>query len=214
MIARPLGLALAVIFVAACDGQPTTDAGVDGGSDGGRDSGPPDGGAVCEPLCAVREACCAEPGVGGVCANLAEDVEHCGMCTIDCVASGRGTSCRSSTCACGDFDLGCIGRMSSFCCVPPEGMGAPHCANLQQDTADCGECGRACDPMVGNDCQGARCVCGDSRTGCGGALTDRCCGDRFEVYACVDSTSDREHCGACGNRCVSGMRCVASTCVP
>ncbi|MEZ4439830.1 MAG: glycosyl hydrolase family 18 protein [Polyangiaceae bacterium] len=48
-------------------------------------------------------------------------------------------------------------------------------------------------------CDAGSCVCGDG-------LTD--CGD-----ACVDTESDADHCGACGNACDSGETCAMGACV-
>ncbi|MDQ3037404.1 MAG: hypothetical protein M3Y87_33730, partial [Myxococcota bacterium] len=134
-------------------------------------------------------------------------------CGIDCVALGRGDSCQASNCACGDFLLGCIGTSQSTCCTSAPGGRPPHCANLLRDRLDCGVCGTECEVDRANRCDGARCVCGDTRGECGGTATDRCCGDRFERYDCVDTTSDRDHCGDCGARCSAGMTCVAGSCV-
>jgi hypothetical protein len=197
---------------AGCDGGvPPTDAGLDAGEDAGRDAGPPDAGPMCEPVCEGPDSCCADGAGGGVCTNVALDIENCGLCGIDCVASGRGDACQASQCSCGDFLLGCIGNSESTCCAA--GGREPHCANIVRDRLDCGACGNECDVMRANRCDALTCVCGDTRGQCAGTPTDLCCADRFERYDCVDTTSDREHCGACANRCTAGMTCVAGTCV-
>lgn len=203
----------AMMFCFACGStEPTHDAGeIDGGRDAGADAPTLDAGPMCEPSCGEREACCGD-GLGGAsCTQLVSDIRNCGACGVDCVARGRGDACQASQCSCGDFLLGCVGTSESTCCAS-EGR-VPHCANLVRDRLDCGACGNECDVTRANRCDARRCVCGDTRRQCAGTPTDRCCGDRFEVYDCVDTSSDRDHCGDCGNRCTATQRCEAGTCV-
>jgi hypothetical protein len=213
-VSHPRSLAVLLALVAGCDPAPMgePDASADAGVDAPpRDAGPPDSGPICEPACTGTLACCHE-GSGTACVNLASDIAHCGSCRIDCLATGRGDSCRSSQCGCGSFDLGCLGSMESTCC-PATMAREAHCANLFRDAADCGECGRACDPLVGNDCDGARCLCGGERRGCAGTPEDRCCLDFVGAHVCADTTSDPRHCGTCGMRCGIGIPCVGGVCV-
>lgn len=207
----PVLLVLALSVAGCGEDVALDDAGIDAGSDGGQDGGQ-DAGPRCEPACGTAQACCPDGAGGGSCARLATDIENCGACGIDCVATGRGDSCQTSSCACGDFILGCLGTSTSTCCVPPAGGGDPHCANLVRDFRDCGACGSECDPRRASDCDARRCVCGASRTQCAGTDADRCCPDVTGTYACVDTTSDRDHCGECGQRCPGGSTCVAGTC--
>lgn len=210
-LARSLALAV-VLVLAGCEGEgEPADAGIDAAADAGIDAGPPDSGPVCESACGSGEICCADGEGGGVCSNVAADIENCGLCGLDCVATGRGDDCRASQCSCGDFLIGCVGTSESTCCVSPGRE--PHCANLVRDLLDCGACGAECDVTRASRCDGRRCVCGDTRRECDGTATDFCCADRFEIYDCVDTTSDRQHCGACGDRCPAGLTCVAGSCV-
>lgn len=215
--ARARALVLAFVLTAAvgCDGAlPEDDAGMDAGHDAAvRDVGPPDTGPICEPGCGSGQTCCTDESGAPFCTTVATDVRHCGRCGLDCVASGRGDRCRSSNCGCGIFDLGCIGNMASFCCVPPPGEGEPHCANLFRDPDDCGECNRRCDRRQANRCEGGRCLCGDERRACRGTPDDLCCPDFTEFYSCVDTTGDPAHCGGCGERCPIDTRCVDSRCI-
>lgn len=206
-------LALSAVSCGGDDDGASVDAGLDAGVDAGRDAGPPDAGPMCTPSCGLGQGCCwAEEGTA--CVPLATDLHNCGVCGLDCALTGRGDSCQAAQCACGDFRLGCVGSIGSTCCVPPEGTGGPTCADLARSREHCGTCNNACVLEQANRCDGARCVCGDERRACAGTDVDQCCGDRFEVFACVDVTSDREHCGTCGNRCGAGFRCDAGTCVP
>ena len=51
-------------------------------------------------------------------------------------------------------------------------------------------------------------------TGCGGS-SDGCPGDLSKCDGeCVDTTTDRSHCGACGTTCPNGQLCVAGSCTP
>jgi hypothetical protein len=214
-VSRLVPVLLLVLLLPACGGDsPPVDAGLDAGLDAGTDAGPPDAGPMCEPVCVPGEACCGDGEGGAVCTRLASDARHCGSCGVDCEATRRGDSCIGALCACGEFLLGCIGSFGSACCVPPPGEGVAHCADLARDFEDCGACNQRCDIERASRCDGASCVCGDERRACAGTATDRCCEDRFERSACVDTSSDREHCGRCGVRCGLGLRCVASECVP
>jgi hypothetical protein len=212
----PWAIAISMVLL-SCDDtpRPSGDSGIDAALDASieHDGGPPDGGPVCEPICEGVRACCPTPSGEPACSTLVDDLANCGRCGLHCLDTGRGDACRSSQCACGDFDLGCLGRFTSTCCVPPSGAGLPHCANLAQSFDDCGACGRACDPAQANDCDGGRCICGDDVDGCAGTPEDSCCADLTDTFSCVDTTRDRLHCGECGNRCSVGMRCELGACV-
>ena len=204
---------LVAIALTACGPEDPgpLDAGADAGRDAGMDAGR-DAGASCEPSCGPGMSCCSRDGVAA-CTALASDPMNCGSCGLDCVAARRGDRCRASQCACGAFDIGCTGDITSRCC-PATPTVAAHCGNLARDPNDCGECGRVCSRDVGNRCEGGTCVCGDAAAGCGGDATDRCCNDGLGFYACVDTTTDRRHCGACARRCMPTESCEAGACVP
>ncbi|UJR81132.1 hypothetical protein [Sandaracinus amylolyticus] len=203
-----------IVMMIGCgdDDAPDEDAGIDAAIDSGTDAGS-DAGPMCAPACEPGTACCDDEE-GPACVALASDIHHCGFCGLDCIATRRGDSCQAAQCACGEFVLGCVGSFASSCCVPPEGGGPPVCADLARSREHCGDCNVECAPEQADRCDGGRCVCGDERIACAGTDTDRCCGDRFEVFSCVDVTSDRDHCGECGNRCNAGFRCAAGECVP
>jgi hypothetical protein len=184
---------------------------MDSAIDSGTDASTSDAGPMCEPVCGEREACCGDGSGGASCTQLVSDIRNCGACGVDCVARGRGDACQASQCSCGDFLIGCVGTLESTCCVS-DGR-APHCANLVRDRLDCGACGNECDVTRANRCDARRCMCGNTRRECAGTATDRCCGDRFEFYDCVDTSSDRDHCGDCGNRCMATQRCENGVCV-
>lgn len=210
MRARVAWVALALLC-AACDAPAPADAGPDAALDAGRRDAGRDAGPMCEPTCDTAETCCADPDGTPVCAALRSDPRHCGLCTIDCVASHRGDSCRASQCACGTSTLGCTGNRQSWCCPPRPGSSSGYCADLDRSAADCGACGVACDLRVSDRCDGGRCMCGDERAECAGTPESVCCADGVDV-SCVDTTTEAVHCGGCGIRCAATERCEAGTC--
>lgn len=201
---------LATLALATCDGPEGSDGGMDGaivegGTDAARRDAPP---LMCSPACAGDLVCCPG-GEGNVCVSLREDVENCGDCGVDCVATGRGDACTRSNCSCGDSMLGCRGTRQSTCCVLP-GV-PPYCGNLDQDADNCGECGRVCDAAVGNRCDGGECRCGIARPPCDGTPESTCCVNGVDV-GCVDLTSDTFNCGECDNLCQGAERCEFGAC--
>lgn len=182
------------------------DATADARVDAGVDAGPP-----CERECAGGDRCCVVAGEE-VCVDVMSDLAHCGGCGIACRAD-QGNECRAGRCACGTTDIGCLGEIASICCPPTEERTMPYCANLQTSGEDCGACGNPCDGRVGTGCSAGVCVCGESREGCEGTETSTCCSNLGGSDAsCVDVTSNREHCSACGRRCRAGEDCVDSVC--
>lgn len=195
------------------------DAGPDSGADadapdvGSRDAGPRrDGGARCEPACTFLEACCVGDDGAGRCVNIDTDPDNCGACGVAC-SEGRGTHCEDRVCVCGDAERGCGGLRQSTCCEPRAPGGLPYCANFDEDGADCGGCGLACDPARADRCEGGRCLCGpDATTQCSGAPGDTCCTDVLGAAGCTDLATDARSCGECGRGCGVGYRCVDGLC--
>ncbi|MCS6799192.1 MAG: hypothetical protein NZ898_11815 [Myxococcota bacterium] len=167
----------------------------------------PDVPGGCVPPCAPPTRCCE-----GRCVDVRIDPEHCGRCGLRC-AAGRGTECRNGDCVCGTVRLGCAGDRGSTCCPPREDGGMAYCADFVHDTTDCGGCGMQCDPWRADRCDDGLCRCGPSRGQCAGTAEDRCCDDGRGEIRCVDTTSDRDHCGGCAMRCGVGQRCTAGRCV-
>src|SRR5262245_59092783 len=72
------------------------------------------------------------------------------------------------------------------CAVPPDSGDDDSCdADLQTDTLNCGECGRACVP--GMFCQGGECTCTPPYQACG--------------ISCFNTQGDPNNCGGCGIVC-------------
>jgi hypothetical protein len=94
----------------------------------------------------------------------------------------------------------------------PEG-GAPYCAKIDTDNANCGACGKACgilDICTGGKCQA---TCLMTQTLCtpdGGIQPD---GAPLPSF-CTDLKNDNANCGACGNACpLMQPLCSNGTCV-
>jgi hypothetical protein len=208
-----LPLTLLLITICGCGPGAPEDAGVDASLDAAerpdvpRDTGPP-----CDLSCGSTEACCYVEEVAQ-CTDVSSNVNHCGDCAIDCVASHRGDSCENRQCACGMNDIGCTGTIDE-CCPGVEGGIEPHCANVRVAFGDCGACGVECSAAEASICQNGACVCGSAERGCAGTPDDLCCDvGPLGTYGCVDTLANRNHCGACGMRCRSDQRCDAGACV-
>lgn len=203
-------LVLAAIAAGCTSGPVQPDAAMDGGSDAfvpARDA------AACPLDCPTGRACCFGTDGTPHCVDLANDIQNCGICNRDCVATRRGDSCAHNQCGCGDFSIGCTGAENSICCPAVAGS-RPYCANPGLDLGDCGGCGRTCDRNQASQCSGGLCLCGDTGGRCAGTVSDACCADLAGAYSCVDTRTDQAHCGACGHRCTAFQRCDTGVCVP
>lgn len=108
---------------------------VDDDCNGLVDDGPPcsDGLTCTDGIC----ACPAERQCGATCADLQNDVNHCGACDNECEV---GSSCVEGECACAGESC--------------DGV----CADLQSDARHCGACGNVCSShqeCVAGECQAA-----------------------------------------------------------
>jgi hypothetical protein len=187
-------------------------------------------GKVCDSGLFCSQGSCVEgcpPGLtacGGGCVNLQSDRNNCGVCGRTCPSGQRcdigACVCPSGLAACSgicvnlqsDFrHCGACGNVCSrfpFLCCSGVCKGAT-------DTQNCGACGQVC--PTGVPCCDAKCcappaVCsGTSNIGpacvCPAVGTvKRCSGE------CVDTATNRSHCGACGKQCLGGQSCVNGQC--
>lgn len=113
----------------------------------------------------------------------------CGKTSLEHKVNADACDCSHDICRDGSCVLPCA-RTESVC--------ATGCRDLQTDSANCGECGAACD--AGYACEAGRCElrCAEPATECGGA--------------CRDLSTDRANCGECGHRCEAGQVCDAGQC--
>jgi hypothetical protein len=83
------------------------------------------------------------------------------------------------------------------------------CFNLQKDANHCGACGTSC--TASEICAGGACTaCPGSQTCVAGACTT--CEATLCSNLCVETHTDRNNCGACGNTCATGECCHDGAC--
>ncbi len=156
----------------------------------------------CTPPCDPTQVCLAQvciPKAAQGCAKSADCPagETClsGFCTQ--------TGC-APPCAGGEVCLGqvCI-PTSGGACSPPyvacRGASGLYCANVLQDSSNCGACGESC--PAGMVCNGA----GQCAATC--VASEAVCGGR-----CASLATDQANCGACGKACPAGQACSGGTC--
>jgi len=135
---------------------------------------------------------------GGSCVDLATDVQHCGACDAVCAPEHATGRCVASTCEIEECDP----RWGDCNDQDPDG-----CETSLASASDCGDCDVRC--------EGATPVCVDAGTlACGASCSDADltdCGG-----SCVDTTTDLEHCGGCGDACSdlphASAECVGGVC--
>ena len=149
-------------------------------------------------------ACVCTPGLTdcfGTCTNVSSDPNHCGRCGLGCVSvlhpdGNGGFTTQAAVCNRGQ------------CGLTPD---------PQTDPQNCGAIGHVCPTFVGPNAV-ATCVKGVCGAACRGATTfgpgyTNCATIPGSVN-CVDTTSDRNHCGGCGRGCYGGCReCINGVCV-
>jgi len=137
-----------------------------------------------------------EIDVSGCCdADLAADIDHCGMCHSPCGETAD--RCLGGACSCG---LNGACAAGDTCC---DG----ECVQVASDFDHCGGCGDACDAAAGDGCTNSVCTCGGFAA-CDVTNGFRCCG-----AACLDVTLDELNCGGCDVACATGETCVSGDCL-
>ena len=164
------------------------------------------GGCRAAPCSIVGQTNC-----GGVCFDLLTSPAHCGVCETACVS---GESCLAGRCACPTGQDRCGGTT----CLP------------LSTTANCGACGNRCG--TGQLCLASVCVSVDAGAPDGGGFdggpsldaspgfdagtpdTVFCGADETVCDGlCVNTNTNRAHCGGCGQVCTAAQTCVAGTCL-
>lgn len=179
-------------------------------------------------------------GCGDVCVRLASSAEHCGTCDVACDAdsicdrgecrkAAEGCSELLSMCGsdcvdssrdrehCGSCDQTCPrdGKCEGGACECPDSLIAcgDACADTQSDTRHCGKCDQRC--AATQLCSAGSCECPSGTELCGSvtlALADNAVTGVSSQQACVDTRSDAQHCGRCGNVCSGGQICDQGSC--
>lgn len=153
----------------------------------------------------TADVSCIDGGTNclGQCVELTT-LANCGACGVVC---RLGLRCSAGHCV-------CIASGAVDC----DGVG---CVDITSNHLHCGRCGNRCGP--GEICRGGRCVSCDelcpSGMICSGGTEPYSCSCRPGLTrctsTCVDTTSDSENCGSCGNVCrVDGGSpiCVGGSC--
>jgi hypothetical protein len=87
----------------------------------------------------------------------------------------------------------------------------PCSTNLLSDDENCGGCGIRCPGRVGQTARW-QCVDGKCAFSCNTLGTMNCDGD-YSNGCEASVTTNKNHCGICGNRCPDGMVCDQATCI-
>ncbi|MFN2549594.1 MAG: hypothetical protein ABR567_19400 [Myxococcales bacterium] len=151
----------------------------------------------CQPFCAAGQTACAQVAGGFICENLSNDRINCGSCGNAC---GQGQVCTPTTPGGpGHCAVECLQNLTNC---------SGSCLDLMTDDASCGACGHSC--ATGTHCVGGSCkiICTPGQT---------LCTDTGGNTSCVDSSKDRDHCGAdatCngGKQCAAGEICSNGNC--
>ena len=149
----------------------------------------------CSIACTAPEVLCA-----GRCANLQTDTMFCGRCSNAC----RDPPGATARCVRGACEFVCNANRAD-CGNPADGCET----DLQSSLAHCGACGNTCRVIGPNrgppSCVGGRCLQGACLAGYGDC-------DGNGANGCETSlASNGQHCGRCGNVCVSPMVCLSPT---
>lgn len=98
----------------------------------------------------------------------------------------------------------CAGRRGDCDRIPSNGCEA----NLNEDVANCGECGARCDPLPHAEvtCGGANCVVRQCDRGWGNCDGNQRNGCETEL------TTSADHCGRCGEACAVDQICLDGAC--
>ncbi len=132
---------------------------------------------------------------------LASDPTRCGSCENACTTPPNA----SATCAMGSCGFACQGSYGD--CNAPSADGCE--TDLGTSVSSCGVCGNACGLRPG--ATAVECAAGACRVvSCEADLAD--CDGTFANGCEVDTTVNRNHCGACGNACAPGRRCCGGMC--
>jgi hypothetical protein len=154
----------------------------------------------CSPThpCPSGFDCC-----NGVCADVTDDVRHCGACDARCAPPGGVGLCREGACFMAGCRPGfgdCNGDLSDGCEV-----------DLRSDRNRCGTCDTSCSAPPNADA-----ACRDSQCGLGECVANfEDCDGKPENGCEVNLLANAANCGACGAACAledANPVCTAGSC--
>ncbi len=157
---------------------------------------------VCQPTCATGFADCDGNPRNGCETDIRTSTGNCGGCGLACTNANGGTSCVNGACSpvCSAGAGNCDGNANNGCET-----------NLNNNTSHCGSCGNGCTNSHG----GTACVAGNCSPSC--AAPWAVCGGDPDDGCNVNTSSNVNHCGSCGNVCgpkanTAGVACATSAC--
>lgn len=148
----------------------------------------PPGFPCCSGVCCNRGQVCCK----GMCTTVSSDVNNCGGCGVHCPANKV-----------------CSKGMCVDTCAPGETNCHRDCVDLANDPNHCGDCDDVC--TGGKVCTGGRCGCPRGLTFCDNEEGNHD-GDHEHNGTCVDTMTDRNNCGGCGNVCRADEVCRSGMC--
>ncbi len=186
------------------------------------------GGTCCDKLFA--DACCDEQ-----CVDFAEDERNCGGCGIACTG---GKSCEDGVCSCSPDEVDCGGTCANLqlddencgacghacdadltcvlgqcrCKTVGQELCGDECVDVKTDPDNCGFCGNHC--LLGGSCADGQCqddICGPCEERVNGQCVPKA-GETECNGACVNTDSDPNNCGGCGNVCPHSGSCQDGQC--
>ena len=157
-------------------------------------------GAVCGiGACNAPFRDCGGGAADGCETNSSNNVSHCGACGNVCRVNNGTPGCGNGTCNIAGCSAGyrdCNGGYANGCET-----------NINTDVNNCGGCGTVCRVANGTpSCTNGGCAIASCNAGyrdCGGGYANGCE---------TNINTDANNCGACGNRCASGV-CTNGSCL-
>ncbi len=150
----------------------------------------------CEMMCAPKHGDCDGIPDNG-CESSLDTRDNCGACGVKCPGD---EPCMEGVCGCLPPLINCHGN----------------CVNPKADTWNCGGCDVVCEdpsPAPWDHNYGMMCL---APPGGSAVCTKTCfpgygdCDEDLEANGCEQRLNSDQHCGACGNACTNGTKCVLS----
>jgi len=167
-----------------------------------------------------RSICCDDgfTNCQNGCVDLNSDPSNCRVCGYNCSGknwpgccfgncvdfSNENSNCGSCGNQCGFLEQCFGGICNTYCSCGSEVA----LIDTQTNIKNCGGCGASCSPnnIEFNSCSGGNCdgVCFPGWANCDNTLRENGCN--------INTNSDSENCGSCGNICAAGFSCFSGVC--